>query len=364
MVRQQLPPQIEKITLADGSIRYQLIVDVGADPDTGKQRQVRRRFEKAEDAKRALTETSGKVARGEFVPRKAFSVDELCADWLASLHGLRATTIAGYEYDLASLWEAHATMPVQRLTRRHIDDLVTELSNGGTKTAKGSVRKPWVARSLNRTIDTTAMALEYGVDRRLIGSNVAEKVKRLSKARKEMSTYTPDEVAKVLQAADGDRDGHLWYLALSGLRRGEVGGLRWSDVDQVEKTLTVRMSRVAAAGKVVENGPKTNASSRTLPLDEGLAAVLRAAHKRQAEDRLALGPAYGAEDYVACDEAGRPYHPDTLNKRWSRLGHADASVTARIYAHSQLDALTAASVTLGGVVTSTVTNTEIATETK
>jgi hypothetical protein len=98
---------------------------------------------------------------------------------------------------------------VQRLTRRHIDDLVSSLSVGGTKTAKGHVRKPWGARSLNRTIDTTAMVLEYGVERRLLGSNVAEKVKRLSKPRKEMSTYTPEEVAKVLQAADGDRDGHL-----------------------------------------------------------------------------------------------------------------------------------------------------------
>ena len=237
------------------------------------------------------------------------------------------------------------------------------------------------------------MVLEYGVERRLIGSNVAEKVKRLSKPRKEMSTYTPEEVAKVLKAADADRDGHLWYLALSGLRRGEIGGLRWFDCDQSEKTLTVRMARVAAAGKAVENSPKTNASSRTLPLDEGLAAVLRAARKRQAEERLALGAAYGDGDYVACDEAGRPYHPDTLSKRWTKLvkdagvrhinlhsarhtcgttlhlrgvplsvvaawlGHADASVTARIYAHSQPDVLKAASVTLGGVVTSTVTPT-------
>jgi integrase len=103
---------------------------------------------------------------------------------------------------------------------------------------------------------------------------------------------------------------------------------------------------------------------------------------------------------VACDEAGRPYHPDTLSKRWSKLvraagvrhinlhsarhtcgttlhlrgvplsvvaawlGHADASVTARIYAHSQPDALKAASVTLGGVVTSTVTSMGTAAETK
>ena len=375
MSRQQLPPQIKKITLAGKTIRYQLTVDVGSDPDTGKRRQVRRRFEKEEDAKSALIEIAGRVARDEFVPRKAFSVDNLCSDWLASLHGLRATTIAGYEYDLAPLRETHGTLPVQRLTRRHVDDLVTALRVGGTKTAKGRVRKPWAARSLNRTIDTTAMVLEYGIERRLVGSNIAEKVKRLPKPRKEMSTYTPDEVAKVLRAADCDRDGHLWYLALSGLRRGEVGGLRWSDIDQSGKTLTVRTSRVAAAGKALENDPKITSSSRTLPLDEGLAAVLRTARKKQAEERLALGPAYGTGDYVACDEAGRPYHPDTLSKRWSKLvraagvrhinlhsarhtcgttlhlrgvplsvvaawlGHADASVTARIYAHSQPDAL-------------------------
>jgi hypothetical protein len=96
MTRRQLPPQIKKITLADKTIRYELTVDVGSDPDTGKRRQVRRRFVKEEDAKSALTEISGKVARDEYVPRKAFSVEELCADWLASLHGLRATSIASY----------------------------------------------------------------------------------------------------------------------------------------------------------------------------------------------------------------------------------------------------------------------------
>src|SRR4051794_23407897 len=127
MSRQQLPPQIKKIMLVDKSIRYQLIADAGADPDAGKRRQVRRRFERLEDAKNALTEISGKVARDEFVPRRAFTVEDLCADWLASLHGLRATTIAGYEYDLAPLREIHGALPVQRLTRRHIDDLVTDL---------------------------------------------------------------------------------------------------------------------------------------------------------------------------------------------------------------------------------------------
>jgi integrase len=57
----------------------------------------------------------------------------------------------------------------------------------------------------------------------------------------EMSTYTPDEIRRVLRAADKDlRNGHLWYLALFGLRRAEIAGLRWSDVD---RRLTRRGSR-------------------------------------------------------------------------------------------------------------------------
>ena len=70
------------------------------------------------------------------------------------------------------------------------------------------------------------------------------------------------------RAADKDRSGHLWYLALSGLRRGEIAGLRWSDIDFAAGTITIAMNRVqAGAANVVENDPKTLSSCRTLPLD-------------------------------------------------------------------------------------------------
>lgn len=69
----------------------------------------------------------------------------------------------------------------------------------------------------------------------------------------------------MLRAADEDRNGHLWYLALSGLRRGEIAGLRWSDIDFAAGTLTIVRGRVqAGAGTVVENAPKALPSSRTL----------------------------------------------------------------------------------------------------
>lgn len=119
----------------------------------------------------------------------------------------------------------------------------------------------------------------------------------------------------MLRAADKDRNGHLWYLALSGLRRGEIAGLRWSDVDLSDGTITIARSRVqAGAGNVVENAPKTLSSCRTLPLDDGLIGVLKRASVRYAEERLSLGAAHQDSGYVAVNEAGEPYTPDTLTR--------------------------------------------------
>lgn len=200
----------------------------------------------------------------------------------------------------------------------------------------------------------------------------------------------------MLCAADTDRSGHLWHLALSGLRRGEIAGLRWEDVSFDAQTLSVARNRVqAGAGTVVENDPKTVASRRTLPLDDGLVAVLRRARARQAQERLALGATHRDSGYVAVNiavnvavnEVGEPYTPDTLTRMWRKLaksagvrpirlhdarhscgtalhlrgvplaviakwlGHADASITAKLYTHSQDDELKAAAQTLGAVVT-------------
>ena len=78
--------------------------------------------------------------------------------------------------------------------------------------------------------------------------------------RREMDTYTPEEIAKVLRAADKDRNGHLWYLALSGLRRGEVAGLKMvGHRPRRVGTLTIAHNRVqVGAATVAENEPKTH----------------------------------------------------------------------------------------------------------
>jgi integrase len=120
-------------------------------------------------------------------------------------------------------------------------------------------------------------------------------VEHPSQTKHEMSTWTAEQSAAFLEAVAADGLSAAFMLSLYGLRRGEVLGLRWSDVDLDAKTLTIRKTRVLVAGAgVVEGEPKTERGRRTLPLDDSLAASLRSLKARQARDRLAAGEAYTA----------------------------------------------------------------------
>jgi len=152
------------------------------------------------------------------------------------------------------------------------------------------------------------------------------------------------------------------------------------------ETVTITHNRVSVNGQAMDSQPKTDRSARVLPLTPGLAAALRRAETGQKIERMKLGPDYGPGEHVVVDEAGRPYHPDTLSDFWRELcgqakvkkirlhdarhscasimhaqgvpiaaisewlGHADAAFTMRTYVHVQNDALKTAATTLQRVV--------------
>lgn len=126
---------------------------------TGKRQQVRRRYATERLAGDALAVIAEGATKGVFVARSAVTVERVCADYLASRHKLRTTSLSKLAYDLAPLRERHGGMAVQRLTKAHIDALVTDLPAGGTKTGKGRTRRPWSAVAVNKTVEAIAMVL-------------------------------------------------------------------------------------------------------------------------------------------------------------------------------------------------------------
>jgi len=389
--RRQLPPQIKRIELARRAggrpvVRYQLTIDVGT--VDRKRKQLRRRYATEREAREALDEIRGEVAKGTYVHPSALTVEEACANWLMSRHGIKPKSKSGYDGVLAPVRAELGQLPVQKLTRGDVDGLVTRLRDGQVARADGTTRRPWSARSCNYLLGTLSQVLDQLVHDGTLVRNVVAHVDRVAGKPKKFATYTPMQVERVLRAIREDRNRHAWHLALSGLRRGEIGGLRWTNIDLQAKTLTIGPTRISVDGKAVEqDDAKSENSQRVLPIPDPLLVELRAVKKRQAAEKLTLGAAYADLGYVVCNEAGQPYHPDTLSKMWTKavaaagvprirlhdarhtcgttmhlqgvpaaviaawLGHADVAFTMRTYVHSQPDALADGAQSLARVVT-------------
>lgn len=389
--RRQLPPQIKRIELtrrASGRplVRYQLTVDVGT--LDGKRKQLRKRYATEREAREALDEIRGEVTKGTYVHPSVLTVEEACANWLMSRHGIKPKSKSGYDGVLAPVRAELGHLPVQKLTRRHVDELVGRLRDGQVVRADGTKRRPWGARSCNYMLGTLSQVLGQLVHDGTLVRNVVAHVDRVAGKPKKFATYTPLQVERLLRAIRDDRDRHAWHLALSGLRRGEIGGLRWRNIDFEAKTLTIGPTRISVDGKAIEqDDAKSEDSHRVLPIPDPLLLELKAAKKRQLSEKLTVGTGYADLGYVVCNEAGQPYHPDTLSKMWATtvamagvprirlhdarhtcgttmhlqgvpaaviaawLGHADVAFTMRTYVHSQPDALADGARSLARVVT-------------
>jgi len=164
------------------------------------------------------------------------------------------------------------------------------------------------------------MACTWALKNRLLGRDPLIGLDRPLSAAKTMKCWSTEEAQSFLACTRDDRLYFAWSLFLTrGLRRGELCGLHWADVDlDVPKpVLRINQTRVTAEGKAIDSSPKTENGRRSVRLDESLVSILRSHKARQATEKLAAdGGAYeehGGGGFLLADELGRPCHPDTLS---------------------------------------------------
>ena len=133
---------------------------------------------------------------------------------------------------------------------------------------------------------------------------------------KEIKVLTPDNQRSFISAIKGHELEVLFLMALStGLRLGEILGLKWSDIDFNTGTLTVnrtlqRVTEISRDGKreskVIEQLPKTKNSIRSIPIPKNILSRVKDHRLEQNKSRLKLGEAYCNNDYIFCNGAGYP----------------------------------------------------------
>jgi integrase len=320
---------IRKIELKDGTVRYRLVVDIGED-ENGKRQQLTRTFDKLKDARAELSRVRHETDKGTYVKPSEITVNQYLDEYfIGATRGRRESTKISYRDAFRPVRERLGHRQLQSISKADIENLVDWMLTSGRKRG-GKAGTGLGARSVRLTLGRLKAAFEMAVNEGKLVRNVVKLVTPPEYTPTERDTWTKAQVRKFLRIAATTRLHAAWRLSLYGLRRGEVLGLRWSDIDLKEKTLTVNQARVLVDYKVRIEAPKSRNGKRTLPLDDDLVAALVDLRKRQAKESESAGSAYRAgledldwytagDEYVVLDELGVPLHPESYSDEFTRM---------------------------------------------
>lgn len=297
--------------------------------ETGADRQRVRRWhpghDRRRDAETALRELLTRVDSGSYVsPTRQTVGDYLTTEWLPAIKSsVRPGTFDGYERTVRGrIVPGLGHVQLRALGVPHLNAFYGDLLDHGRAGGTG----PLSPRSVQLTHVVLHRALRDAVRWGKLSRNVATDAASPKVPRPEMRVWRPDEARQFLTVAAGDRHYPAWLIFLTvGLRRGELSGLTWGDLDLDAATLSVRRARITVNyGDVRISEPKTARGRRTVGLPPGVVAALRELRRTHAEDRLRagsawMGPQQQSELPIVCNELGVPPHPEYLSRRFAAI---------------------------------------------
>jgi integrase len=327
------------------------------------------------EADEKLTALKRQIQQGIPLPDKTWKLGAYLDYWLEQVvhQNRRPATYERYEI-IARLYlkPSLGGRPLSRLTVPIVQTFLNRQLGVGQ-----SLRNVQIIREVLSSALTRAMREE------LVSRNVARLVELPTWERDDIVPWTSDEARRFLESARGDAlHAAFVLLMLCGLRRGEVLGLRWSDVAFDEGTLRIRQQVQRTAGELRVGPVKTRAGKRTLPLLELVRSVLIERRSAQVDAQRLAGSAWHgfAEDQalVFTSRTGHPIEPRNLVRSFQLictrhgiriirvhdirhttatllkdlgvpvrdaqliLGHSTVAITQEIYQHDSLDSRRAA----------------------
>ena len=293
---------------------WTFVANLPADGDQPRRQHSKGGFATKRDAEQAMRAFLTTVDDGQALLPTKVTVEQYLAGWLDAVEpSLAATAASNYRTIVRCYILPH--LGGRQLTSLRPDHLISAYR--ALLTAGGREGRPLSATTVRTAHRILSKALNDAVRDGVLPRNPAATVPLPRSVKPDLQVWDRAQVAAFLEVAREDRLRVAWLLALlCGLRRGELAGLRWSDVDLEQGVLRVASQRTTdAEWRVVTKEPK-GTSRRSIDLGPVVLQAL-AAHRRQMEAERAQ---HGQPDgLVLVLQDGQPYHPDRLRELFQAL---------------------------------------------
>lgn len=325
---------VSKYETSSGA-RWRITYDVGVDPVSGKRRQTTKRgFKRERDADAELRRLLGSVEDGTHVGFDRLTVAGYLSEWLERRKPVPGRSARGHRGKVGiGTWGAYKqsidayVVPrigahrLQHLSPADIERLYDDLEAGG-----GRGGKPLSATTISNLHAVLHKALSDAVREGKLSTNPAARVDPPKADRQRTEVWSVEQLRAFLGHVDDDRLRAMWLLfATTGMRRGEVAGLTWNNIDLDAGTVRIDWTLgVVNAKPTWKPRPKSEAGERTMALDPDTVAALREHRRRQLEERMLAGAGWQSDatdwqgvtrsDLVFTWPDGRLINPERISK--------------------------------------------------
>ncbi len=289
--------------------QWAAVLYAGRDPQSGKHKYRWFTHETKRNAEMHLIQLQAQAQAGGPLPPARLRVGEYLEQWLRDYAAgqVAANTLRSYQ-DTARLHliPALGHLPLSRLSAPAIQGYLNQNLQKGLSATTVRYHAAILGEALRR-------AVRWG----LLARNPIEFVDLPRRVRREMRVLDEEQVRLFLGEAKKSSPHHPLYLAAitTGMRQGELLGLRWRDLDFVLGAATIQQTLYRLGREQLFRQPKTATSRRTIPLPAVLLNELRRIRRAQAIAQRSLGLAYEDHDLVFCQPDGKPLHAHNITQR-------------------------------------------------
>lgn len=315
------------------TVNWYVVVDLGRGVNGKRRQKWHGGFKTRREAEVARTKIVGDLHRGTYTEPSKLTLREWVEDnWLPVIETqVKPSTFESYERNMR-----HHVVPtlgsrkLRDIGPAQLNDLYATLLTSGRRNGDGGLS----AKTVRYIHTIVHKALSDARDAGLVATNVAQRAKPprpRTQAATEIRFWTPEQLSDFFSIIASHRlPAGFRVSAMTGMRRGEVLGLRWNDIDFDNARIHVRQAIVSVSYELIYSTPK-NHRARVIDLDLETVEALRLHRAEQQVDRDEWGTEYTESDLVFCKENGQPVHPQTYSQAFERLVAKSELPTIRLH---------------------------------